>query len=282
MKGKAQKQSKESFIRFIVGQSEEISSRGHSLFLSALKICLLENPEPFEEEDQQIILNMITSTSQQLFTEDAKERRSQGIFDSKQFAKRHDCFQDKLQFAQEILSYAEERNFPVLYSLIANGQLHSVLERLVCSGNSKVRLQAMKVFQGILDLFVICRNKEISSQGINNKKTIGTERTRAENVVFIDPAKQETKENEFNTIRAIFCQFSLPVLKLALEQPNDSKIQLYCLTLLDKTFQIFVPAPGIKSELERYEMEKKHNESKRFDTSEIEGISFDNEIKVRF
>jgi len=278
MKGKAQKQSKEAFIRFLVGKTDQGTP---DLFYSAIKICLLENVEPVVEDgDQQTtLLNTISNATQNQLLQSSEQnyRKSHTvILDSKQFAKRHDIFQDKLQFAREILSYTEEANFTILFALVAGGQLQVALERLGSSGNSKVRLQAMEILKEIMNLFITCRHLKVSQEK-SSKRGLKA----SINLPILEfEIQTDTSKKSFNTISLAFCRFALPVFKIALEQHPDSKIQYYYLTLLEKVFNVFLPSPGIKEEIERVAQIKKESHPRNVDANHIEGLSPYSDISV--
>ena len=146
-----------------------------------------------------------------LFSEQNYRKSHVAILDSKQFTKRHDIFQDKLQFVREILSYTEEQNFPILFAVAASGQLQMVLERLVCSGNSKVRLQALEIIREIMNLFISCHRLKISQEKSSRIK-VSEDLTIPEFELQTESQEGTSrKANQFNTISLAFCRFSLPV-----------------------------------------------------------------------
>lgn len=277
MKVKAHKQSKEGFINHLLSQEQGVNKDLKSnLFYITLKVCLFENQEPFENPEVQFtFLSSLTHPNELQYSSNEPQRKDIKQFDSKQFARLYEEFLDKLQFADEVIHEAKESNFSVIYLLVSEGVLQNTLERLICSGNSKVRLKAMDILRSLTELFVLCKDFKISHEKIERNAAHIIEDTSATFVLpdFDFGANNTDKESRFTTTKLIYCRFALPIIKMALEQFQDPKIQFYALALLAKIFDNFLPALKVSEEIEKFNSTKKQIISKKIDISEFENIN---------
>jgi len=277
MKGKAYKQFKDIFIKRIIDH-KQIGQRDlkNDLFYITLKICLLENPEPFESSEVQFTLLSTLHNQSDHHSHTLENKLNKKPFDSKQFAKLYEDFQDRLQFVDDVFRQSKDNNFPVLYFLISEGVLQSTLERLICSGNSKVRVKAMDILKSITEVFSDCKDFKLSHFKDRGDKNTGNIIEEA-SLTFAVPEFDSTVGNEgqtmFTTTKIVFCRFILNILKLSFDQFQDPKIQFYALALLAKVFDNFLPPPNVNEELERFNKTQKANSNKKVDLSELENLS---------
>ena len=285
MKGKAYKQTKDAFIKQIVNQQQQHGPRDvrSDLLYITLKVCLLENPEPFENPEVQFTLMSFLSTNQvdpSAALNDTKQNTNKA-FDSKQFAKLYEDFLDRLQFADEVFRQARESNFAVIYLLVSEGVIQSNLEKLICSGNSKVRSKAMDILRAITEIFVLCKDFRLASnRSEKNAANIIEEASLTFAIPDFETITSTDDQNKLNTTKAVFARMSLSILKLAFEQFQDPKIQFFGLALLAKVFDNFLPPPSLSEELDKFNSTKKQIGNRKIDISELENLSYFSNYEV--
>jgi len=286
MKGKAYKQTKDAFIKQIVGQQQQHGPRDvrSDLFYITLKVCLLENPEPFENPEVQFtLMSFLNTTTNQVDPSALNETKQSAnkAFDSKQFAKLYEDFLDRLQFADEVFRQAKESNFAVIYLLVSEGVIQSNLEKLICSGNSKVRSKAMDILRAITEIFVLCKDfKLASNRSEKNAANIIEEASLTFAIPDFETITNSDDQNKLNTTKAVFARMSCSILKLAFEQLQDPKIQFYGLALLAKVFDNFLPPPSLSEELDKFNSTKKQIGNRKIDISELENLSYFSNYEV--
>ena len=298
MKNKSQKNSKQNFISILMIQDENDSKDlKNNLFYNVLKICLIENKEPKEEES--IIANNFNRESSfpiplqnksTYMTNSFKQQNDQGIvnhnIDSKQFIKLHEIFMDKLHFAHEVLLQVKEINFPVLYLVVSDGSLQLVFERLITSGSSKVRLKCLEMLRSISDTFIT--HKHIKLNVIINERTEQSARNLIEDsshntgqIISEFEILHDNETDDFiTTSKMVYSRFSLNILRMALENCKDPKIQYFAILTLVTVFESFLKSPNLFEEINRYQTPTKIDEKTSF--IELENIIVNISVKVLF
>ena len=98
------------------------------------------------------------------------------------------------------------------------------MEKLLCSGNSKVRIKAIQILKGLLDLFLQCRDFRINPLSGKNAGTFIEESSATFVLPEFDFVKEENAEECFTTISAVFCRFAFVLIKMSLELFSDAKV----------------------------------------------------------
>ena len=297
MKSRSQKNSKQNFISILISQDEnESKDLKNNLFYNALKTCLIENKEPTMESS--IVNNNLnmdssiraplqdrTTNMTSLFQRENDQDILNQKMDSKQFVKLHEIFMDKLYFAHEVLLQIKEANFPVLYLVTSDGSLQLVFERLITSGNSKVRLKCLEMLRSISETFTT--HKHIKLNIIINERNVSNliEDSSHNNGQIISEFEifHDNETDEYiTTSKIIYARFALNILLMALDNYKDPKMQYFALMSLQTVFESFLKSPSLIEEMNKYQ----HSIPKKIDemTSiiELENINVNSSIKVIF
>ncbi|CAD8171863.1 unnamed protein product [Paramecium pentaurelia] len=139
VKGQAQKQSKQNFIKMIVQYQTH--------FNSLIQVCLIENQEP------QIQSNLISENKTE-FRQDRMKDKKEFKSDNKQLTQEYEIFNEKVQFICELFSEMGQQ-FKVIAQLILNNpEFTSSLINLIQSLNSKIRQKGHLTLQLLVDCYI--------------------------------------------------------------------------------------------------------------------------------
>ncbi|CAD8156743.1 unnamed protein product [Paramecium octaurelia] len=139
VKGQAQKQSKQNFIKMIV------QYQAH--FNSLIQVCLIENQEP------QIQSNLLSENKND-YRQDREKEKKEFKSDNKQLTQEYEIFNEKVQFICELFSDMGQQ-FKVVAQLILNTpEFISSLINLIKSLNSKIRQKGHLTLQLLVDCYI--------------------------------------------------------------------------------------------------------------------------------
>ena len=230
VKSKAQKQAKSSLINLIKSHKERDN------LITAWIFCLFDNQEPFIETNSNIFLEESSSNmgfslkssgllnSRKMHTGLLENRPFEGnknLLDSKLFNLMHELFIEKLNFAEKLFEDLLDDQVDLLLKYLSPpNPLQTSINRLLLSGNSKIRLKGLKILRIIFERLV---------------------------------KKHSFKKSPFFFDYECFLisKFVLLSLKTAWEASIDPKLHFNGLLILDQLFQSILGNPDLKFELSR-------------------------------
>lgn len=265
---------------------------GNNQFFNALKNTLIENREPIDDTGfaSQFGSSMGVAHTGTLTPEERQllNKRPFQKFDAKQFSKLYENFTEKLYFAQEILNQIQEAQLPCLIYIIADGTLQFVLERLISSNNSKVRLICLDILSIIVDAYTPYKDfslnftlrESVLGHAIEEPSTMAFSLPDFE--IFEDPSSREC----LTSLKIVFLRMAFNILKLSFDGTNDPKLHNYSLSLLRRVFDELLPIGQIEEELERFynriNKQEYQDEISRTEIIDIENVPLNASVKVNF
>ena len=254
VRSKAHKQAKSCLISVIKAQ------QSFETLFEAWSFTLFQNPEPINEQSppgniEDILESSLKSNSLLLsgsFKTKTLNRipHSANNFDSKQFNRNHESFLERLNFAEKLFEDLSEEQFQILLQLLKTpSPVYTSIQKLVASGNAKVRLKGLKIVRKVLERF------------LKNRK----------NVSFFDlPACLLTK-------------FVLVSVKTCWEKAfSDPKLHFNGLLILDQLFQTVLGTPDVKFELNRVFTRREDLLKPNYTVIDIFNYEFLDDFKLSF